>query len=117
MKVKQDTNSAVYKIILKKGGGVVMAEVSYKSTVSGDGKTMSARQFSAYMQKSVNAPTIREVGREIFLVGLSEKLAEGDEWKGNIFDCGVFEIYPDRLPMRMYATTKELAIEIQQEQR
>ncbi|MCG2679882.1 MAG: hypothetical protein L6455_07935 [Kiritimatiellae bacterium] len=116
MKVNQDTNSAVYKIVLKKGGGVVMAEVSYKSTVSDSGKIMPARQFNSYMQKSASAPEIREVGREIFLVGISEKLAEGDEWKGNIYECGVFEIYPERLPMRMYATTKELAIEIQHEQ-
>ena len=114
MVVGQDFNSAVYKIVLKKGGGVVMTELHYKSTYSG--RTMSASGMHYAMQRSANTRKQKVSGRNIFLVGLSKRLAANDEWTGKIYECGMFDVYTGHPPMRMYATTKELAVEILQAQ-
>ncbi len=116
MIVNQDTNSAVYQIVLQKGGGVVMAEVLYEKAYPDGTRRISMAEVSNVMQRSVNAPEIKRLGREIFIVGLSEKLADGDEWKGKIYRCGMFEVYTGQPSMQMYATIKELAIEILQKQ-
>ena len=116
MHVAQDDKSAVYKIVLEKGGGLDMAEVRYESSYSGGTRTTSMAAMWNVMQNSVNAPKRKTKVRDIFLVGLTDKLADGDEWKGKIYKCGLFELYTGSPPLHMYATTKELAIEILQAQ-
>lgn len=112
---ESDINKEVVPLVLKKGGGVVMAEIHYRSSHSGGTRTTSLAGIHDAMQRSVNAPKIKERGREIFIVGISEKLADGDEWKGKIYKCGIFDVYTGHT-YHMYATTKELANEILQKQ-